>query len=75
MTYSVQQWERFIRDAALHTERVVFTTHALFRMRARLITRLVVLTVLRKGRIRRTPEPNMIRGTTECRMEYFVAGR
>ena len=33
-----------------------------------------LLEVLRKGRIRRTPEPNLAKGSMECRMERFVAG-
>lgn len=72
---TVQQWERFIRDAALASERVVFTRHAIARMRLRQITALMVLEVLRRGKIRRTPEPNISKGTLECRMEYFLAGR
>lgn len=75
MANSTLQWEKFIRQTAASSEQVVFTMHALSRMRERHLTRLTVLDVLRKGRIHRVPEPNASKGTTECRMEYFVAGR
>ncbi len=54
---------------------VIFTHHVLKRMKERAITQEMALNVLRKGSIRRTPEPNAHKGTLECRMEYFVAGR
>ena len=44
-------------------------------MKFRHITQLMVLNVLRNGRIRRSPEPNLAKGTLECRMDYFLAGR
>lgn len=72
---SMSQWERFIRKTAEVSERVVFTTHALQRMKQRQVTRLEVLGVLRHGRLRRTPEPNAAKGTLECRMEFYLAGR
>ncbi|MCA3237399.1 MAG: DUF4258 domain-containing protein [Curvibacter sp.] len=72
---SAPQWERFIRKAALRSELIVFTKHALARMKLRGVTRLMVLDVLRQGKLRRTPEPNAARGTLECRMEYFLSGR
>ena len=53
----------------------MFTVHALTRMKQRQVTRLMVLEVLRLGKLRRTPEPNAAKGTLECRMEYFLAGR
>lgn len=54
---------------------MIFTHHALKRMRERYITQEMTLNVLRKGVIRRTPEPNLVKGTLECRMDYFIAGR
>ena len=53
----------------------MFTRHSLARMRERQITALMVLAVLRSGKILRTPEPNASKGSLECRMEYFLAGR
>jgi hypothetical protein len=38
------------------------------------ISRLEAFEILKKGVIRREPEPNLRRGTLECRMEYYVAG-
>lgn len=53
----------------------MFTRHAIARMRLRQITALMVLEVLRRGRMRRPPEPNLAKGSLECRMAYFLAGR
>lgn len=74
-TKSTSQWQRFIRTTAEDTSHVIFTHHVLKRMRERYITQEMALNVLRKGVIRRTPEPNLIKGTLECRMDYFIAGR
>ncbi|MDK9713940.1 MAG: DUF4258 domain-containing protein [Sulfuritalea sp.] len=73
--WSKQQYQRFIRETAKDCARVVFTAHAEQRMRLRRISHAMALEVLRKGLLRRTPEPNMRHGTMECRMEYYVAGR
>lgn len=54
---------------------MVFTDHVLLRMRQRRVSRLEACEILKKGVIRREPEPNLRRGTLECRMEYYVAGR
>ena len=54
---------------------MIYTDHALQRMKKRLVTRAAALEILRKGVIRREPEPNIRFGTLECRMEYYVAGR
>lgn len=35
----------------------------------------MALEVMQKGLLRRAPEPNPARGSLECRMERFVAGR
>ncbi len=51
------------------------TSHALMRMRQRHVTRDIVIEVLRMGRLTRIPEPNLRRGSLECRMERFCAGR
>ena len=53
---------------------VIFTNHAHVQMRKRHIPADIVLEVLRTGRIRRRPEPNLIKGSVECLMERLVAG-
>ena len=63
-----------IRRIAIDNTLVIFADHARTQMRMRHIPADVVLEVLRKGRIRRTPEPNLSTGSIECRMERFVAG-
>lgn len=73
--WSKSQWQRFIRQAAGEARNVVFTDHALLRMRQRQISRDAAMQILRKGTLRREPEPNQRRGTWECRMEYYIAGR
>ena len=73
--WSKQQYQRFIREAAKEGARVFFTAHAELRMRQRGISHQVALEVLRRGLLRRTPEPNIRFGTMECRMEYYIAGR
>lgn len=72
--WSKSQWQRHIRTATT-LDRVIFTDHALLRMRQRQVSRAAAVEILRKGVIRREPEPNIRRGTLECRMEYYVAGR
>jgi hypothetical protein len=73
--WSKSQWQRHIRTQSAKAANVIFTDHALLRMRQRHIERVAALEILRKGVIRREPEPNLRRGTLECRMEYYVAGR
>lgn len=72
---SVQQLQRHIRSTAAHTELVVLLPHAKQRMQTRKVTVNEVFEVLRKGIIHRTPEPNLAKGSLECRMERYVAGR
>lgn len=72
---SVLQIQRHIRSTATESGRVVLVAHARQRMRLRKVTFSEVLEVLRKGTIRRQPEPNVMKGSLECRMEYYVAGR
>ena len=54
---------------------MVLVSHARQRMRLRKVSLNEVLEVLRKGAIRRMPEPNLTKGSLECRMEFYVAGR
>ena len=72
---SISQLEARIRKAAANSTVVIFTEHARVQMRKRHIPADIVLEILRKGRIRRTPEPNLSKGSVECRMERFVAGQ
>jgi hypothetical protein len=73
---SQPQLERLIRQRAKEdTASFVFTHHARVRMRQRNITMPMALDCLRNGRIFSTPEPNSVFGTTECRMQHYVAGR
>ena len=73
--WSKSQWQKHIRTLVTVPANVVFTNHALLRMRQRHISRLAVFEILKKGVIRREPEPNLRRGMLECRMDYYVAGR
>lgn len=72
---SKQQLEALIRDESQDTSKVFFTTHAQQQMRSRGITNACVLDALRNGQLRRTPEPNLMKGNLECRMERFSTGR
>lgn len=72
---SVQQLQRHIRTTAAHSELVVLLPHAKKRMHLRKVTVNEVLDVLRRGVIHRPPEPNLAKGSLECRMERYVAGR
>jgi len=69
------QWETLIRHLACDSGNVVFTRHALVRMKQRYILSLHVLEVLRHGVIRLEPEPDLKTGHTLCRMERVVEGR
>lgn len=71
---SVPQLEDHIRKAAQNSIQIEFSHHARQQMRKRKITLPCALEALRRGRIRRTPEPNNTYGTLECRMEYYSAG-
>ena len=72
---STAQLQRHIRGAAEDTSRIFITVHARGRMRQRRISIQEVYECLRQGVLRRTPEPNPGKGTLECRMERYVAGR
>lgn len=45
------------------------------RMRQRHVTQEIVVEVLRQGRLAGTPEPNLARGSLECRIERYCTGR
>jgi hypothetical protein len=72
---STAQVQRLIRERARDSAQVGFTQHVLVRMKQRRILRPEVLDVLRLGLIERPPEPNAQRGSLECRVQRFVAGR
>lgn len=72
---SKSQLQSHIRTVSRDSSRVAFTNHVLLRMKERRITRDLALEVLRKGLLIREPEPNLARGSIECRMEKFMTGR
>jgi len=69
------QIQQQIRARAQSTANVLFTRHALGRMRERQITIAMVYEVLRKGVLRREPERDLRHDALECRMELRVEGR
>lgn len=69
------QLQRMIRVVASDTSRVAISDHARQRMRTRRITDMETFDCLRAGVIHRTPEPNLYKGSVECRMAACVAGR
>lgn len=71
---SKQQLEALIRAESLDSSKLFFTRHMQAQMRARNITNACVLSTLQNGRIKRTPEPNTMHGSLECRMEHFCTG-
>jgi hypothetical protein len=73
-TLSTPQLQAHIRSTAQNSINVLFTEHVKQRMRQRKITMPCVLETLRKGQIKRQPEPNTSYGTLECRMEFYSAG-
>lgn len=74
MSYSKRDWEKTVRRLAAKTEDVLFSKHALSQMKARKITMIMALDVLRKGVINREPEPDIKTGHTKCTMERYTAG-
>lgn len=71
---SRSQLEALIRIESLDSSKLFFTHHVHAQMRARNITNACVLSTLQNGRIKKTPEPNPMKGTLECRMEHFCTG-
>lgn len=72
---SKPQLQALIRTVSRDSSRVAFTIHVLLRMKERRITRDMALEVLQKGLLIREPEPNLAKGSIECRMEKFTTGR
>ena len=72
---SNSQLEKLIRNTAKDTKTVVITVHAGVRMRRRKVSSLEIYECLQNGNIRQQPEPNDAKGSLECRMERYVAGR
>jgi hypothetical protein len=69
------QNQKHIRAVAVRTEFVFITHHASVQMKKRGIGINEVYDVLRCGSIVRQPEPNLAKGSLECRMERYVGGR
>lgn len=72
---SISQLQRHIRASAVDSTTVVILPHARQRMKLRKVTISEVFDVLRYGSIRLQPEPNPAKGSLECRMQRYVAGR
>ena len=71
---SVSQIQAHIRATASNSINIFFTDHVRKRMRMRKISDACILATLRQGTIKRTPEPNTMHGTLECRMEHYCTG-
>lgn len=71
---SKTQLEEKIRKTAAISENVFFTDHARDRMALRDVTRAMVEECLRKGKLTQV-EPNASKGSLECRMECYCAGK
>lgn len=71
---SIQQLQRRIRDLSKDSANVFLSRHAKARMVSRKIGHATVMDCLRKGSLRRQPEPNTDRGSLECRMERYSGG-
>lgn len=69
------QLAKHIRTIAKNTASVFITDHAKIRMRQRKVSSEEVLQCLQLGQILREPEVNHQKGSLECRMERYVAGR
>ncbi|WP_332774882.1 DUF4258 domain-containing protein [Polaromonas sp.] len=72
---SKSQIQKHIRTIAKDSSKVFLVPHTKARMKERKVTIHEVYEILRCGLIRRTPEPNPSKGSLECRMELYVAGR
>ena len=75
MAFSKRDWEKLIRGIAVNESRINFSKHALKQIKARNISNLSVVDVLRKGNILMEPEPDIKTGHTVCRMERFTTGK
>lgn len=72
---SVAQIQAHIRETANNTVNIMFTEHVRKRMKERKISDACILATLREGSIKRPPEPNLMYGTLECKMEHYCTGR
>ena len=72
---SQAQLAKHIRAVAKNTGSVIITTHAGVRMKQRKVSAQEVYECLQHGTIDRVPEPNDDKGSLECLMERYVAGR
>ncbi|WP_256079946.1 DUF4258 domain-containing protein [Massilia sp. YIM B04103] len=72
---SIAQQEAFIHQQAQDTQNIIFTKHALKRMKERRIAAPSVIETLRQGRMKRPAEANIQTGSLECRLERHIAGR
>lgn len=68
------QLTSYIREKSADSLNLAFTSHVEARMRQRKITKACALSVLREGKIVRTPEPNSMNGSLECLMQHYCTG-
>jgi Domain of unknown function (DUF4258) len=73
--WSKSQFEEYIKTTAKDGLRIVVTQHAKNQMRLRGIQQQAMEATLRSGNMLRECEPNIAKGTYECRMEKYVAGK
>lgn len=72
---SKAQLAKHIRTIAKNTASIFLTDHAKKRMRERKVSSEEVFQCLQLGTIDREPEGNPEKGSLECLMERYVAGR
>ena len=73
MTLTAHQAQAIIRECCDHSERLIFTIHALQRMRLRGISAQQVIRCLRNGRITEEPARSP-KGDWKCTLTYIAAG-
>lgn len=72
---SKAQLAKHIRTIAKNTASIFLTDHAKKRMRERKVSTEEVFQCLQMGTIDREPEGNQEKGSLQCLMERYVAGR
>lgn len=72
---SLAQQEAYVHEQAKSSNNIVFTTHALKRMKERAITAQGVVEVLQRGRLKHPAERDIKTGLAVCRVERVVAGQ
>ena len=73
--WSKSKFEKYIKTAAKDGAHIIVTEHAKSQMRLRGIQQQAMEVTLRSGNMLRECEPNIAKGTFECRMEKYIAGK